>query len=84
MFAGVIRIVQAALLAAPLLLALGAGLAHAQSTPSDASDAPISGDERLKDSFGEPTDAPLDLPAISGYGPATPSGQLALQGGKIT
>lgn len=84
MFAGVIRIVQTALLAVPLLLALGAGSAHAQSPPPVLSDAPGGGGELLKDSFGELADVPLNLPAISGYAPATPPGQLALQGGKIT
>lgn len=84
MFAGVIRIFQTALLAVPLLLALGAVSAHAQSTPSVQSDAVLGGDELLKNSFGEPADVPLNLPAISGYSPATSPGQLALQGGKIT
>jgi hypothetical protein len=84
MFAGAIRIVQAALFVVPLLMALGAGVAHAQSTPPVPGETPLGGEELPKDSFGEPADARLDLPAISGYAPATGSGQLALQGGKIT
>jgi hypothetical protein len=80
MIVGTLRFIKSISLALTLVLAIAGGAAVAQSGAADAG----RGDEALRNSFGEPANQEVDLPPISGYAPATASGQLAMQGGTIT
>ncbi len=77
MFAATVRFTNSILIALALIFALAGGVALAQSTEGG------SGDGAARDSFGQPKDADLELPAISGYAPANTAGQLSIQPGTI-